>query len=240
LIPTACRVLPGNHHPFTGDSCSLPGFLFRLVSPSGRQVNDPSRVARDGRLLSSDNDRQYGRTTVDVRERDILRLDSVTGFQLRELIRAYRTGCGSHSGSQLDPAPAKTRIFWRCGPRRSAGATWSGRLWPGSARPRGGSSAWRGGWTGSPSAPGRSGPVSRRVGSRLERARRHSVGIVGIAQVPGFVGGVEACGGDAGRVADVVQSGSGFQQIGVPAEGCASTGSSSSIPQSEDACLPGQ
>jgi hypothetical protein len=43
--------------------------------------------------------------------------------------------------------------------------------------------------------------------------------VLGVAQVPGAVEGVEACGDQAGSVADVVQPGGGFQQISVAAEG---------------------
>ena len=50
------------------------------------------------------------------------------------------------------------------------GAMWSGRLFDGPARLRGGSSAWRAGWTGSPGALGRSDHVSRRAACRPARA----------------------------------------------------------------------
>src|SRR6266480_3586526 len=50
-----------------------------------------------------------------------------------------------------------------------------GRLCLVPARPPGGSSAWRAGLTGSPSARGRSAHVSRRAASRPTRARRRGV-----------------------------------------------------------------
>ena len=51
-----------------------------------------------------------------------------------------------------------------------------------------------------------------------DQPTEHSVGVLGVAQVPGAVECVQARGGQAGRVADVVQPRSGFQQIGVSAE----------------------
>jgi len=42
--------------------------------------------------------------------------------------------------------------------------------------------------------------------------------VLGVAQVPGAVEGVQARHGQAGCVADVVQPRGGFQQIGVSAE----------------------
>jgi hypothetical protein len=45
------------------------------------------------------------------------------------------------------------------------------------------------------------------------------VGVLGVAQVPGSVKRVEARDDETGRVADVVQPGGGFQQVGVRAEG---------------------
>jgi hypothetical protein len=42
--------------------------------------------------------------------------------------------------------------------------------------------------------------------------------VLGVAQVPGAIELVQAGGGEAGGVADVVQPRGGFQQIGVSAE----------------------
>ena len=54
-----------------------------------------------------------------------------------------------------------------------------------------------------------------------DQSAQHGVGVLGVAQVPGAVELVQAGGGEAGGVADVVQPGGGFQQIGVRAEnGC--------------------
>ena len=50
---------------------------------------------------------------------------------------------------------------------------------------------------------------------------QHGAGVLGVAQVAGAVEWVEARGGEAGCVADVVQPRGGFQEIGVRAEnGC--------------------
>ena len=46
---------------------------------------------------------------------------------------------------------------------------------------------------------------------------QHGVGMLGVAEVPDAVEGMQARGGQAGRVADVMQPG-GFEQIGVSAE----------------------
>lgn len=43
-----------------------------------------------------------------VRRRSAIRFRN--GLQFRELIRTYRTGSGSHSGSQMGLVPAKTKI----------------------------------------------------------------------------------------------------------------------------------
>jgi hypothetical protein len=93
---------------------------------------------------------------------------SVTRLQLRELIRTSRTGHGGHSGAKFKPHRVTRGIALP--PAR--GAMRSGRLCDGPARQRGGSSAWHAGLTGSPGAPGRSGPVSRRVAYRPAQARR--------------------------------------------------------------------
>ena len=54
-----------------------------------------------------------------------------------------------------------------------------------------------------------------------DQPAQHGVGVLGIAQVAGAVQGVQACHGQAGRVADVVQPRRGFQEIGIRAEnGC--------------------
>ena len=54
-----------------------------------------------------------------------------------------------------------------------------------------------------------------------DQPAQHGIGVLGVAQVPGAVELVQAGGGEAGGVADVVQPGGGFQQIGVRAEnGC--------------------
>jgi hypothetical protein len=51
-----------------------------------------------------------------------------------------------------------------------------------------------------------------------DQPAQHGVGVLGVAQVPGAVEGVQARVGKAGRVADVVQPRCCFQQIGVSAE----------------------
>ena len=51
-----------------------------------------------------------------------------------------------------------------------------------------------------------------------DQPAQHGVGMLGVAQVPGAVERMQARGGKAGRVADVVQPRGGFQQIGVSAE----------------------
>ena len=54
-----------------------------------------------------------------------------------------------------------------------------------------------------------------------DQPAQHGVGVLGVAQVPGAVEGVQACHDQTGRVADVVQPRGGFQEIGVRAEnGC--------------------
>lgn len=51
-----------------------------------------------------------------------------------------------------------------------------------------------------------------------DQPAQQGVGVVGVAQVPGAVAGVQARVGVAGRVAGVVQPCGGFQQIGISAE----------------------
>ena len=51
-----------------------------------------------------------------------------------------------------------------------------------------------------------------------DQSAQRGVGVLGVAQVPGAVELVQAGGGEAGGVADVVQPRGGFQQIGVRAE----------------------
>ena len=51
-----------------------------------------------------------------------------------------------------------------------------------------------------------------------DQPAQHGVGVLGVAQVPGAIELVQAGDGEAGGVADVVQPGGGFQQIGVRAE----------------------
>ena len=51
-----------------------------------------------------------------------------------------------------------------------------------------------------------------------DQPAQHGIGVLRVAQVPGAVELVQAGGGEAGGVADVVQPGGGFQQIGVRAE----------------------
>jgi hypothetical protein len=51
-----------------------------------------------------------------------------------------------------------------------------------------------------------------------DEATQHCVGVLGVAQVPGAVEGVQARQGEARRVADVVQPRGGFQEICVGAE----------------------
>ena len=54
-----------------------------------------------------------------------------------------------------------------------------------------------------------------------DQPAQHGIGVLGVTQVPGAVELVQAGGGEAGGVADVVQPGGGFQQLGVRAEnGC--------------------
>jgi len=50
------------------------------------------------------------------------------------------------------------------------------------------------------------------------QSAQHGVGVLGVAQVTGTVRGVQARHGQAGRVADVVQPRSSFQEISVRAE----------------------
>ena len=51
-----------------------------------------------------------------------------------------------------------------------------------------------------------------------DRSAYHSVGVLGVAKVTGAVECVQACHGEAGGVADVVQPRGGFQETGVRAE----------------------
>ena len=51
-----------------------------------------------------------------------------------------------------------------------------------------------------------------------DQPAQHGVGVLGVAKVPGAIELVQAGGGEAGGVADVVQPGGGFDQIGVRAE----------------------
>jgi len=51
-----------------------------------------------------------------------------------------------------------------------------------------------------------------------DQPARHGVGMLGVAQVPGTVQGVQARHGQARRVADVVQPRGRFQESGVSAE----------------------
>ena len=54
-----------------------------------------------------------------------------------------------------------------------------------------------------------------------DKPAQHSVGVLGIAQVPGTVQGVQARYGQTGSVADVVQPRGGVHEIGVRTEnGC--------------------
>ena len=57
-------------------------------------------------------------------------------------------------------------------------------------------------------------------GARLvcDQSAQHGIGVLGVAQVPGAIEVVQAGGGEAGGVADVVQPRGGFQQIGVRAQ----------------------
>ena len=59
------------------------------------------------------------------------------------------------------------------------------------------------------------------VGVMGDQPAQHGVGVLGVAQVPGSVELVQAGGGEAGGVADVVQPRRGVQEIGGRAEnGC--------------------
>ena len=51
-----------------------------------------------------------------------------------------------------------------------------------------------------------------------DQPAQHGIGVLGVAKVPGAVELVQAGSGEARGVADVVQPGGGFQQIGVRAE----------------------
>ena len=51
-----------------------------------------------------------------------------------------------------------------------------------------------------------------------DQPAQHGIGVLGVAKVPGAIELVQARGGGAGGVADVVQLGGGLQQIGVRAE----------------------
>jgi hypothetical protein len=54
-----------------------------------------------------------------------------------------------------------------------------------------------------------------------DQPAQHGIGVLGVAQVPGAVELMQAGGGEARGVADVVQPGGGFQQVGVrPENGC--------------------
>jgi hypothetical protein len=56
------------------------------------------------------------------------------------------------------------------------------------------------------------------AGVVCDQPAQHGVGVLGVAQVPGSVELVQAGGGEAWGVADVVQPRGGFDQIGVRAE----------------------
>jgi hypothetical protein len=56
------------------------------------------------------------------------------------------------------------------------------------------------------------------AGVMCDQSAQHGVGVLGVAQVPGAIKFVQAGGGEAGCVADVVQPGGGFQEIGFRAE----------------------
>ena len=56
------------------------------------------------------------------------------------------------------------------------------------------------------------------VGVMGDQLARQGVGLVDVAQVAGAVEGVQACHGQAGRVADVVQPRGGVQEMGVRAQ----------------------
>jgi hypothetical protein len=51
-----------------------------------------------------------------------------------------------------------------------------------------------------------------------DQPAQHGVGVLGVAQVPGVIERMQARDGKAGGVADIVQPGCGFEQIGVRAE----------------------
>ena len=51
-----------------------------------------------------------------------------------------------------------------------------------------------------------------------DQPAQHGIGVLGVAQVPGAIELMQAGGGEAGGVADVVQPRGGLQQIGVRAE----------------------
>jgi hypothetical protein len=58
-----------------------------------------------------------------------------------------------------------------------------------------------------------------------DQAAQHGIGLLGVAQVPGAIELVQAREGKARGVADVVQPGGSFEQIGVSAEdGCQAAG----------------
>jgi hypothetical protein len=56
------------------------------------------------------------------------------------------------------------------------------------------------------------------AGVVCDQPAQQGIGVLGVAQVPGAVELVQAGGGEAGGVADVVQPRGGFQQISVRAE----------------------
>jgi hypothetical protein len=59
------------------------------------------------------------------------------------------------------------------------------------------------------------------VGMMGDQPAQHGIGVLSVAQVTGAVQGMQAPHGQAGRVADVVQSRGSFQEIGISAEnGC--------------------
>ena len=51
-----------------------------------------------------------------------------------------------------------------------------------------------------------------------DQPAQHGIGVLGVAQVPGAIELVQAGGGEARGVADVVQPGGGFEQFGVRPE----------------------
>jgi hypothetical protein len=82
----------------------------RPVLQEGAEVMDRLFGSVDGGLV--EQRRRTSETGLSAHGKEkVYGFDSVSGLQLREVTRTCRTGRGSHSGSQMDPAPAKTKLL---------------------------------------------------------------------------------------------------------------------------------